>query len=107
MAWASFAVIVPTNRWQFTNPIDGGWFRVRSVISEPPPWGWYGHIGQARGGFAAPELFGVRRLYHFPEAELIELPVPLPLDGQRRIAVRGQRKFKSAIAWTIFIDRWV
>ncbi len=47
----------------------------------------------------------VRRLYPNNQHTILIIPNPFP-NRERRIAIRGQKRYRTSIVWTAFIDVW-
>lgn len=125
--WVESALIITSYGWQWTQPIESDWIRVRSsqtvemvadlaAINEArrnrgrSAINLWGMICQgANSGLGFQQKFQQRRLYLNPtQAEIIYFPrPPVLLPSERRIGVQGQRYYKfnnPNSKWIITID---
>ncbi|MGK7949864.1 MAG: hypothetical protein AB4368_14035 [Xenococcaceae cyanobacterium] len=107
MTWKNITSIQTTKNWLYSEPFIGDSIRIRhSLTNESTPWGFYGLIAQVFGYPNAIELFDIRKIYPKTNYHNIYLiPNPFP-NRQRRIAIRGQQKYKTPITWITTIDYW-
>lgn len=105
--WTENSLIVTNKNWQMSQPIQGDFIRVTheflNVTSlEDVPYPWYGHIAQAE--FNPFTLLNVRRLYPADNlgGQIFYFSDSVPISD-RRIAVRGQRRWTTAIEWVVTI----
>jgi hypothetical protein len=110
MTWKRIFTAPLTSDWLFTMPVEGEWFRVKQTFSSPPPWGYWGYIGQA-GGTLTPNtgFANVRRLYPTETTTNLQFVTPPFWVEDRAIAIKGfsKRKF-LALGFQVFttIDVW-
>ncbi len=108
MTWTNIGSFKTSKTWLYSSPFTGDSIRVRHILSTYPqnlPWRFSGLIAQVFGYPNAIEFFNVRRLYPKDEHDVLVIPNPFP-DRERRIAIRGQRRYQTSIVWTTFIDAW-
>lgn len=104
--WVENSLIVTSEDWQLSQPVIGDYVRITHQIMNAPdpsdpdwrPYPFYGLIAQAE--YNPFTLFGVRRLwpslnrggqiFYFPDT---------PATNDRRIAIRGDRRWKTDITW--------
>jgi hypothetical protein len=98
-AWVEVAQFTLTKNWQFTNAVEGKFFRVRHLQGRRVFSGW---IAQADiSDPAVPTLAEVRSLYCKEQGDLYEFPTPIAF-GSRAIGVK--RLDDSLSLWTLAID---
>ena len=108
MTWTNIGSFQTSKTWLYSSPFTGDSIRVRHILSTYPqnlPWKFYGLIAQVFGYPNAIEFFNIRRLYPKDEHDVLVIPNPFP-NRERRIAIKGQRRYQTAIVWTTFIDAW-
>lgn len=108
MTWNNVALISTTEEWQYTEIFEGDYIRLRHILgasTEDLPYGFVGLIAQAFDFSNSPELYNIRKLYPYNEEDIFPVVNPFP-DRSRRLAVRGQKKYKTRINWRVAIDVW-
>ncbi len=108
MTWTNISSIRTDKNWFYSPVFTGDSIRIRHVLSVYPdqlPWRFYGLIAQVFNYPDAIELFNVRRLYPSNQHTVLVIPNPFP-NRERRIAIRGQKRYRTPIVWTAFIDVW-
>lgn len=108
MTWTNISSIRTDKNWFYSPVFTGDSIRIRHVLSVYPdqlPWRFYGLIAQVFNYPDAIELFNVRRLYPSNQHTVLVIPNPFP-NRERRIAIRGQKRYRTSIVWTAFIDVW-
>lgn len=108
MAWTNLALIPTTEGWQYTEPFEGDYVRIRHLLGadkENLPYGFTGFIAQAFDFTQTVELFRIVKVYPYNQEDIFEVINPFP-GQERRLAVRGQRKYQTSINWRMVIDVW-
>jgi hypothetical protein len=109
MTWKRILSTNLTKDWVFSSPVLGRIFRVKQSFSSPPPYGYWGYIGQAgRTLSATPEFANVRRLYPVQKSLVIKFEsLPCWEDGTA-IALKGINHKFSALGFSVFttVDVW-
>lgn len=106
MTWRNLGAIVTTKDWQYTQPITGNVVRLRHEVeggTDNAPYGFKGAIAVAYNYI---ELYQYRSIYPNVEHDVYVFDNPLE-NVERRIAVRGQRRYKAAPQWRIVIEEWI
>lgn len=88
--------------------VTGSLFRLQHLVSDPEIYTLYGFKGLiAQGQFTAAgtELYQIQNLYPKVELDIYQLEPIAPLQ-ERRIAIRGQRRYRSNESWVVAIDVW-
>lgn len=108
--WVENCMIVTSKDWQFSQPFEGDYIKVTHEIWNPSdpsdptwlPYPWHGLIAQAE--YNPFTLMGVRRLYpSFNRGgQIFFFPDGMAIND-RRIAVRGQRRWKTRTDWVVTI----
>lgn len=109
MTWKRIFAANLTKNWVFSYPVVGEIFRVKQSLSSPPPWGYWGYIGQAgRSLSATPEFANVRRLYPTSNPLILKFESLPCWEDERAIALKGINHKFSALGFSIFatVDVW-
>jgi len=107
--WVEQCFITTSYAWQWSQPIESDWIRIRSTLLEYPKvytsiWGMV-----CQGTDKPIQKFQEQRFYQSQtQAVILYLPrPPLLLPSERKIGILGQRflKFKNPNAkWVVHID---
>jgi hypothetical protein len=108
MAWRNLTAILTTREWQFSQTTESSSFRISHTLSQEPLryWGFYGLIALALFRNNQIEFFGIRRLYPKPGIDRYQFEAPVDF-GEKRIAIRGQRRYWSPVDWNVRVEAWI
>ncbi|MGL5875765.1 MAG: hypothetical protein ACRC2R_25955 [Xenococcaceae cyanobacterium] len=94
-----------TSEWQYTATFKEDFVKISHQVQFPLPYGFRGLIAIAK--FPPPELYGIKVLYPKLEGEIFNFPSIAPIATKdRKLAVRGQVRYKTSIQWTVNVDVW-
>lgn len=98
--WKLVGTITGTRQWQFTNAVDGRWFRITHQM--PDDYYGKGLICQADLANGDPLLSNIRRLYSKQQQEIYYIPKPV-FYTDRRI---GVLTYLGLAEWRVRIEVW-
>lgn len=108
MTWVKLTDFITGPGWTYSLPLNYQTiFRVKHNISIYHLPGFYGLIAQAYllPSFD-PSLMGVKRLYPSKESSIFNFE-PLPIEGERRLAIRGcMRRRYATVSYIAEVEYW-
>lgn len=108
MTWNNLALVPATDNWQYTEPFVGDYVRIRHLLGADKrdlPYGFVGLLAQAFDFANTVELFEIVRIYPYNQEDIFKVVNPFP-NQERRLAIRGQRKYETNLNWQMVIDYW-
>lgn len=106
MAWQYWTTIQTAKDWVYTEPSTAQFFRIKHVLSSPPPFGFIGSVCRANFNDGGVERMSFKRLYPSDNFDTFELPAP-EIYSEPRLGIRGQTKYISSINWEVQIYTWI
>lgn len=106
MTWTRVGMFGLSPRWQFTEPVEGEFFRIKSTLSALTPSLWSGLICQSASGFNEPIIYQSQRIWSIEKewrAFYFKQPEFLP---DRSIGVKRLGDFSTSINWQLIIEVW-
>jgi hypothetical protein len=106
MTWTRVGVFRVSPRWQFTEPVEGEFFRIKSTLSATSPSLWSGLICQSPSGFNEPIIYQPQRIWAV-ENEWTGLQLQRPeILPNRSIGIKRLGDFRTAISWYLTLEVW-
>ena len=106
MTWNRLGVFNVSPQWQFSEPVEGEFFRIKNTLSAPTPSLWSGLICQSQSGFNQPLIYEAERIWAVQDewtAFRLIKPEFLP---NRSIGVKRLGNIRTSINWQLILEVW-
>lgn len=107
MTWSRVGVFNVSPQWQFSQPIEGDFFRIKNSLSAATPFLWSGLICQSNSDFNESLIYEPRRIWaNENEWTVFNLSKPEFLLN-RSIGIRRLGDFRTSIQWQLILEAWI